>query len=158
MAAAEFLNFEWRTPGLYKAPAQTVGEICDDLSRTPDGLTPATLLDAARDEASPLHDDFEWRDDVAAEKYRQRQAQDMIRNLRIVVKREDSTEQRERSFVVTGERKSIYVPLLRALSNEEWKKSLLAQAETDAQVFLAKYQRLEELQSIVTAMRDFIDK
>lgn len=63
--------------------AQVVGEMCEELSNTV-GLTPKTLLDANRDEDTPLHDYFEWRDDVAAEKYREEQARYVIRSIIVI--------------------------------------------------------------------------
>lgn len=63
--------------------AQVIGEMCENLSNTI-GLTPKTLLDANRDVDTPLHDYFEWRDDVAAEKYREEQARLIIRSIVVV--------------------------------------------------------------------------
>lgn len=46
----------------------------------PDGLvTRKTIVAAARSPASPLHPRFEWRDKVAAEKYREAQAGELLR-------------------------------------------------------------------------------
>lgn len=46
----------------------------------PDGmLLPKEVVNAARDEASPLHGDFTWADDEAAEKYREMEARQIIR-------------------------------------------------------------------------------
>lgn len=52
----------------------------------PDGvLTPAAVVDAARDESHPLHDRFEWDDSKAAEAHRLNQARVLIRSVRVVV-------------------------------------------------------------------------
>lgn len=149
-------TYEYRVPGLFKAPAEVAGAICQQLTDSATGLSPATLLDASRDSTAPLHDEFEWRDDVAAEKYRLGQAQKIIQNLRIVVTRQDGTEEKERSFVITPGGKSAYVTLNAAFTNEEWRSNLLKQAREDAEVFLAKYRRLEELADVATAMHDFM--
>ena len=149
-------SYEYRVPGLFKAPAEVAGAICQQLSDSEAGLSPATLLDASRDASSPLHDDFEWRNDVAAEKYRLGQAQKIIQNLRIIVNRADGGEEKERSFVVTPGGKSAYVALSAALTNEEWRKHLLQQAREDAEVFMAKYRRLEELADVNAAMQGFL--
>jgi hypothetical protein len=46
----------------------------------PDGkLMPGEVVDAARDPSSPLHNLFQWDDDVAAEAYRLHQARRIIR-------------------------------------------------------------------------------
>lgn len=46
-------------------------------------LTPALVVDLARDEKHPLHGRFEWDDTTAAEKFRVRQAHDLIKSVRI---------------------------------------------------------------------------
>jgi len=46
-------------------------------------LTPALVVAAARDDGHPLHHRFEWDDDVAAERYRQVQAAELIRKVRV---------------------------------------------------------------------------
>lgn len=51
-------------------------------------LTPETVLAEAEDEDSPLHDAFEWNDQVAAHHYRKGQAQNLIYSVRVI--REDA--------------------------------------------------------------------
>lgn len=49
------------------------------------GLTPPIVVEEARAKDHPLHDYFEWRDGIAAEKYREDQARALIRSVRIQV-------------------------------------------------------------------------
>ncbi len=44
-----------------------------------------TVVERARPEDSPLHRYFEWKDDVAAEKYREGQARYMLRSITSIV-------------------------------------------------------------------------
>lgn len=154
MAAFEY---RYASPvGLHKVAADVVGKVCEELERSELGLTPSSLLDYSRDENSPTHREFEWNDEIAGEKYRLEQARKLIIDLRVVhddVGREDA---RERAFVVTSDRKSEYVPIQKALSNEEWRTGLLAQARKDSEIFLAKYRRLEELANVNAAMEVFV--
>lgn len=53
-------------------------------------LTPEQVLAAAEDPASPLHDYFEWKDDVAAHAHRIAQARSLIRVVRLVVTVEET--------------------------------------------------------------------
>jgi len=46
-------------------------------------LTPKVVVEAARDPRNPLHNKFEWDDSVAGQKYREAQAQELIRSVRI---------------------------------------------------------------------------
>ena len=66
MAAFE-CKYSYRVPGLQKAPAEVTGRVFEELANSEGGLSPRTLVDASRDENAPLHNEFEWRDDVAAE-------------------------------------------------------------------------------------------
>jgi hypothetical protein len=57
------------------------------LSEQTGRLTPAIVLDAAADPQSPLHESFEWDNDVAGERWRLEQARQLIRSFRVVVSR-----------------------------------------------------------------------
>jgi hypothetical protein len=46
-------------------------------------LTPDNVVDAAQDEASPLHRCFEWDNDAAAHMFRVEQARHLIRSVRV---------------------------------------------------------------------------
>lgn len=64
-------------------------QIADALEalRDPDGLLRLEkVVEAAADEASPLHDQFEWNDGEAAHRYRLNQARTLIRAQKIVVR------------------------------------------------------------------------
>ena len=60
-------------------------------------LRPADVVEAARDPESPLHTHFEWDDTAAAAKWREEQARQLIRNIRIEVG--DSVPVSVRAFV-----------------------------------------------------------
>lgn len=54
-------------------------------------LTPETVVDAARDPSSTLHDQFQWDDSIAGEAYRLQQARALIKRVRVEVVRADQT-------------------------------------------------------------------
>lgn len=54
-------------------------------------LTPNAVVDDAKNPSSPLHDQFEWDNDVAAEKYRLEQARELIRKVRVDIEVEEKT-------------------------------------------------------------------
>lgn len=153
-------TYEYRVNGLIKAPAQAVGELFETLEHSSVGLSPESVLNASRSEGTLLHDEFEWRDDVAAEKFRLRQAQDMIRNIRIVVEATDDNGekvvQRERGFISSPGGKSAYVMIASAFKNDEWQAHLMEQARRDMEAFCAKYRRLEQLGPIIIEMETMI--
>lgn len=65
--------------------AESLAEL-ERLADANDGaLTPAIVLEAARDEDSVLHRHFDWHDASAAEKYRLDQARTLIRSYKLHV-------------------------------------------------------------------------
>lgn len=52
-------------------------------------LTPRAVVDDASDPRSPLHSQFEWDNDLAADKYRIEQARRLIRKVRVDVEIEE---------------------------------------------------------------------
>lgn len=80
--------YEWKEAAQIKADAQKAGEMLEILEKTV-GITPKNLVEANRDESAPLHNEFEWNDTKAAEKYRETQAGYIIRNICIVRESEE---------------------------------------------------------------------
>lgn len=151
--------YSYKVKGLVNAPAQQVGELLEDLQNSPNGLTPAAVVNASREEGTLLHDEFEWDDAIAGEKYRLQQASNIIRNVVVIRESTDQEEReqnRDRAFVVTPGGKSAYVTLSAALSNDVWHEHLLKDAHRDMESFIAKYRRLEELSDIVQTMSERI--
>lgn len=155
MAAFE-CKYSYRVPGLQKAPAEVTGKVFEELANSEKGLSPRTLVDASRDVNAPLHNEFEWRDDVAAEKYRLTQAQGIITNLRIVTVQADGSKALDRAFVVKPGGESQYVFIQNALSREDWRDHLLEEARRECKAFLGKYRRLQALAGVVNSMEQFL--
>lgn len=164
------MTYAFKIPGLFKVSADVAGQVCKNLSETEGGLTPGRLVDISRAKDAPLHNEFEWDDAVAGEKYREQQAQRLIQQL-IIVKSDSETERKvklerkekeekeahDRGFVSTGENNARYVTLSNALSNDQWRNNLLKAAKKDSEAFIYKYHRLAELANIIKDMQDFID-
>lgn len=143
--------YEWKTASYIKADANIAGKQCEELERT-GGLTPKRLLDANRDENAPLHNEFEWRDDIAAEKYRENQARHIIACLCIRAET-TSGEQSEpvRAFLkITSdcEYQSLNVILRSANSHS----AMLATALKELKAFQRKYRLLSELKPLFDVM------
>lgn len=52
-------------------------------------VTPDAVVDAAKDEDSPLHPVFQWDDTEAAREYREQQARHLMRSLVVTYRRQD---------------------------------------------------------------------
>lgn len=64
--------------------AETVGVELERIRDRDGKIETKTVVDEARPTTAPLHPAFEWRDPVAAEHYREWQARQIVRSVRIV--------------------------------------------------------------------------
>ena len=120
-------------------------------------LRPAAVVEAARDESSPLHGAFCWDDTKAAELYRLDQAQRLIRSFRVKIE-SDGKECDVPVFVNIssdregGKSENPY----RMLESIQKDMDLLAVAESDALEQLRgirnRYVHLKRLNDIWTAI------
>lgn len=143
--------FKRNLPGL---KAQEVGEYFESFGEK---ITPKLLVDASRDEGALLHSQFEWRDDIAAEKYREVQAAGIIRNLVVVVKKPGDTSPTSiRAYVPISEKDNsgVYQPVVTLIKDMSSREILLKQALDELLAFKRKYQDLLEF----TRFFDEIDK
>ena len=140
------MQAEWKIKGIYKADAQKVADEIGDGK-----VTPQEVLDKARDENTELHKCFEWDDSVAAEKYRLRQASDIIRNLVFV--RKEKEDEPIRCFQITTE-KNTYQPTQMFLVQEDEYQALLKRAKAELKSFKRRYATLTELESIFEAIEE----
>lgn len=84
-------------------------------------LTPALVVEEARDEQHPLHARFEWDDATAGEAWRRQQAHELIRSVRVVYKEADETspEKSVRAFhAVRSDRGHTYEPVERVVEDD----------------------------------------
>lgn len=151
-------TYEYGCAYLHKVDAQTAGEILEGIEKQFGNVTPENVLNAARDESSPIHCEFEWNDEVAAENFRLRQARDLIGHVKLIREDQKPEEYKERAFVRIPAGTSVYTPLDKAMGNEQYRDFLLQQAKNDARRFLSKYRRLNELAKVTEELESFIQK
>lgn len=151
-------SYEYKVQRLYDVPAQVVGELCEKLEASEEGLTPKSFVEASRDPKSPTHCMLEWNNKIAAEKYREEQARHIIMNIRIIREEAGPDDYKDRGFVVVHEGKSAYTTLQKAMSNEEWREHLLKDARRDMECFIAKYRRLTELTGVIAEMEKIMSR
>ena len=113
-------------------------------------LTPALVVDVARDPEHPLHPRFEWDDSTAAERWRIEQAGQL---LRVTYRPLPGKPTDLRAFsAVKGEDSptSDYVPTEDVLANPFTRELLLRQMKRDWQTFKRRYDHMSEFASFVT--------
>lgn len=140
------MEAEWRVRSLFKADAS---KVADEIGYGK--VTPQEVLDKARDENTELHKCFEWDDSIAAEKYRLRQASDIIRNLVFIKKKKE--DEPIRCFQITTE-KNTYQPTQMFLVQEDEYQALLKRAKAELESFKRRYATLTELESIFEAIEE----
>jgi hypothetical protein len=118
-------------------------------------LKAETVVEAASDDESPLHDHFEWDDSAAALAHRLHQARMLIN--RVVVQFETPTGPREHNVFVSVTTDRVadgggYRVLSDAMSDDELRTQLLQDALAEMKAFQAKYSRLTELSDVFSAM------
>ena len=115
-------------------------------------ITPANVLELARDENSALHDAFEWDDSVAAEKYRLGQARKLIISIE-VREEEDEKKNVRRVFQISTER-SVYQPIRYFLENKDEHTRLLERAKSELYSIQKRYEELAELEEVFDAINN----
>lgn len=136
----------WKIPK-YKATAQDAYEEISSLKE----ITPQNVVDLARDEKSKIHNDFEWNDEIAGEKYRNIQASEMIRLLVFEPKTEDSEPVR---VLQISTETNVYQPVKLILQKEDEYQTLLKRAMKELEAFKKRYQSLVELEEVFKAIEE----
>ena len=161
-----------RKPGYWdiKSSPQLVGEVCQALKEKLNGeLHPADLVNASRSEDAPLHNEFEWDDNVASEKYREIQAGRIIRSVSVKITQipSDVTQFNAKITEKKGEVVRFfhsvngkgYESLENIIQNEEKRKKLLDSCVRDIEIFQEKYEMLRsDLSVLFDAMDEVVRK
>lgn len=141
-------QYSWKMSGFYdKADANIVGKEIDELS----SITCENVVEKAKDETTELHKLFEWDNNIAGEKYRKIQANQIIQNIQVVVKKGDEKNAPTLSKAfVTLKKNTEFEPIEVVVNNPEKYNALLDRATRQLKTIREKYAELEELQSIFT--------
>ncbi len=157
-----------RKRGFYlKTDPQIVGEVCHELEKQ-DRLTTGNLVEASRPKTAPLHNEFEWNNKIAAEKYREVQAGYIIRSVAIKVT-ELSSDTTNVNLSLTSEDSEVETRFFHAIdldgegfdsletisAEADKTQKLLALCRKDLRSFKEKY---EVLRSVLPDLFCSIDK
>lgn len=114
-------------------------------------LTPRDVVDVARDPQHPLHSRFEWDDSVAGPKWREQQARELIRSVRIQYIDRAGRPSDVRAFhAVRGpDGRSSYRPAEEIVENEVVTAVLLAEMEREWRQLRARWERFDEFRELV---------
>jgi hypothetical protein len=136
--------------------ARAIHAFLQDLERTTGRVRPTSIVDAARSPRSLLHRYFEWDDDVAAERYRLKQAQSLVQAVVLVVEyegRQIETRAWSSIRVKTPEWTGrVYMETSKAMDVPDLRAQLLGAALRDMKIFRARYAALREVADVLAAM------
>ena len=147
--------YEWVAGARHKVSAQVAGEVCEELEQQ-GRLTAKDLVEVSRPEDAPLHEEFEWNDGVAAEKWREHQARNVINAIKIVREEDEDDDVEEpyrvRAFFTLKKEEPQYESIRIILSDEEKYNDLLKVAIRELMAFEKKYNKIKELGEVFKAI------
>ena len=131
--------YVWRRGSHHKVPASIAAAECERLEAE-GRLCAEELVNESREEGSPLHEEFEWRDEVAAEEYRKAQARSIINSLVVVSEQHEPVN----AFVSLSVRSPEYTAIHTVMQRPDTRDALLQNALRELQAFWRKYKNLSE--------------
>lgn len=147
--------YKWKPGAHVRGPAQVAGEECARLEAE-GRLTPRELVDESRPDDAPLHHCFEWNDGIAAERWREAQAGQIIRCVEVV--REDMS-QPVRAFtpvIVTPDEARVYRSVETVMATAGGRKAVLDEAKRELAAFRRKYAGLKELAEVMQVVNTLL--
>lgn len=149
--------FRWAEGARIKVNPQAAAEELINIETKNNGvLTPAAVVNAARAFASPLHDHFEWDDNIAAEHYRSQQAYQLILNIRVLIRPANSTDLEQPKRIYVNETSSGgYVRVSSMAGDPDRRDHILEQAMTRLESWQNRY---TDLSSSFSTLFEEIDR
>lgn len=148
--------FQWRC-SKWSVDANVAGEVLSGIEREHGSVLPKEVVEVSRSEDAPLHNCFEWDDGVAAERYREEQAKDIIRNLVVIVDEiTDNSLEPVRAFLSVHEipnESRKYLSVARVFRDSSLVTQVIEQALKELESFERKYSNLIQFSDIMEAIR-----
>ena len=138
------MYYKWKRQPFAGADADVIGEHIESLAKK-GIITPAALVEDAKRKSSPLHKCFEWDDTAAAKAYRITQAQYILRQIEVMIEREDETSFTVRAFHhIDTETKQGYTTIENARNDPEMWDCVISTALAEVRIWQQKYKDIEE--------------
>ncbi|MDR6511455.1 hypothetical protein J2792_002327 [Novosphingobium capsulatum] len=145
--------YKWKSSGGLALPAQVVGEELERIRVANNGrLEGELVVERARDKANPLHPAFEWNDKKAAHAFRVDQARYLIRHIEVVVAEKPDAPPTRAFVSVVRDKDRSYTSVQHAMSDEELRQQVLAQAWAELEAWRKRYAELAELADVFASI------
>ena len=145
-----------------KNDAETVYRELETVRAENDGTIPLQdVVDRSKPKAAPLHDEFEWNNPKAANKWRLEQARKVVRSVEVIHAEAPTTRAYESVQVVALEEtedleapaeKKVFRHVDDIMSDPLARADLLSQAIRDAVAWRRRYSNLQELAKVFAAL------
>lgn len=136
--------YKWKI-SKYNLDAQEAGEELERIRNKYGELSACDIVEESQNENAVLHNCFEWRDDIAAQKYREHQAQELIRNIVVEAVQDKEVNPPIRAYVkIQGD----YKPIQEVVTIKDYREEMLNNAFKELKAFKEKYQSLSELNEL----------
>lgn len=145
--------YNWKPRAQIKIDAQAAGAELENIRLAHNGrLETGDVVSAARDKASVLHDHFEWDDVAAAEKFRLEQAGYLIRSIEVIVEEGDVANPIRAFVSVTRDSDRSYTSIQHAMSDDELRQQVIAQAWSELEAWRQRHAELIEFAAIFSVV------
>jgi hypothetical protein len=142
------MRYSWRTPIFDVADADKVGSELADIKLRHGGiLTPEAVVAHAHNGESELHKLFEWDDSKAAAQQRRATALSIVRNLRIVVTKDEGVPQFRRVYVhvrKTPSKPAGFLRIEEVNEDERYARQVIATAARELSAWIERYKELRD--------------
>jgi len=162
-----YTEVKWRKGSFFKADAKAALKEIEALNKCHGGYAPdGSLVEHARSPKSVLHNDFEWDDSVAGNKYRLNTEKKIKRSLVVVTEKlnesqAEPTEVRlfQRAKIECGGKpQRIWLNTFDMLKDPEGRQQLVDNAKKELEAFTHKYKALSELSDVLEPINLFLKK
>jgi len=140
------LVYQWKVDGIYPVSAQKAGEEIERIYEENGGLDAATVVNVSRPEDAVLHPCFEWRDPIAAEKWREHQARGLMCCIVTVSPTKNGGTSTTRAFYHVSKSYTPVEVVLKTLDKEE---ELRKSALRELIAYHQKYKVISELAPVI---------
>jgi len=156
-------SVKWAGGARFKVGADVALDCLEKIREENDGsITADGVVEEAEKEESPIHEEFEWSDSIAAHEHRKYTARTMIRSLHVVREEAPNVEARQYELRVATKDKAIksgipqrcYRTTEDILADPIERDRLIARAVQDLATFRSRYAGLSELAVVFSAIDD----
>jgi len=145
--------YKWKQGSRLDISAQVAGEELERIRVRNNGrLESAMVVEAARDESSPLYPAFEWDDQKAAHNFRVGQAGYIIRSVEVEVEQSQRSEPIRAFVSVVRDEDRSYTSVSHALADPALRQQVLQSALRDLVAWRDRYAELTELAQVFAAI------